>query len=204
MSTLEYMGKRLDIIAGTSTEVDEFQQAFAHINMAAAKRVPDSHAAVATPSLRRMTSGTSAFTPMVKLRPTKNLDLPESLQDAFRHAGVSYNHTGIESLQDSLISAQFQRHVKLQDHYKTACISGHDSLAERLFQAEGDLKKMSSILYQHTPYQTVSLCSPEIEKQLTSMDRQLQVKDGELLEAEGNELSLSDPKVRAFIAKYGR
>jgi hypothetical protein len=36
------------------------------------------------------------------------------------------------------------------------------------------------------------------------MEADLENKSHDLLEAEHNELSLSDPKVRAFIKKYGK
>jgi hypothetical protein len=198
------MGKRLDIVATSTKDCDEFRHALAHIQAAAAKRMPETHTTVATPALRRMTSGTSAFTPMVKLKPSQSLDLPVALQDALRHTGISFNHDSIEDLQDSLLQAQHERHKKLQDHYESTTTSTHVGLAERSSKADADLRVMMETLYKHTPFQQVSLTNPRWEEQLKAMERELEEKDRELLEAEGNELSLSDPSVRAFIAKYGR
>lgn len=198
------MGERLDTMTRTAQDVDEFQQAVAHVSGAATKRMPEAHTVAPTPALRRMTSGPSAFTPMVKLKPTKTLDLPQTLQDALRYAGVSYNYDTIESIQDSLRQARLERHKKLQDHYDSTSTSEHATLAERSSKADGDFKVISTTLYKHSPFQQVSLTSAGLQKQLNSMEEQLEEKERELLEAEGTELSLSDPKVRAFMAKYGR
>ena len=141
---------------------------------------------------------------MVKLKPTKTLDLPAALQDALRHAGIPFNQDSIEGLQDSLIHAQLERDKKLHDHYKSASTATHDRLAERSSKADGDLSVIHDALYKHTPFQQVNLTNPRLEQQLKSVEKQLEEKDRELLDAEGNELSLSDPKVRTFVAKYGR
>ncbi|CAO2652854.1 Nn.00g022650.m01.CDS01 [Neocucurbitaria sp. VM-36] len=204
LSTLEYMGKRLDTITNSANDFDEIQQALAHINSAAVKRVPDTHAAAPTLTRKRTTSGPSAFTPMVKLKPTKTFNLPAALQDALRHAGISFNQDNIEALQDSLIQAQLERDNKLQDHYESNSNSMHDRLAERSSKADGDLRVILNALYKHTPFQQISLTKPKIDEQLKAMERELEEKDRDLLDAEGNELSLSDPKVQAFIARYGK
>ena len=204
LSTLEYMGKRLSIITTSTQDTDGFQQALAHVQVAAAKRMPETHAPVATPGLKRMNSGTSAFTPMVKLKPTSTLDLPSALQDALRYAGISFSQDNIESLQDVLQQAQLERSKKLQDHYESTAISTHDGLAERSSKADADLRAILSALYKHAPFQQASLTDPELDEQLKAMELELENKDRELLNAEGSELSLSDPKVRAFIAKYGK
>jgi hypothetical protein len=204
LSTLEYMGKRLSIITSGTQDTDEFQQALAHIQAAAAKRIPDTHAPVATPGLKRMNSGTSAFTPMVKLKPTSTLDLPVTLQDALRYAGVSFSLDNIESLQDVLQQAHLERNKKLQSHYESITTSTHDRVAERSNKADTDQRAILSALYKHAPFWQASLTNPELDEQLKAMETELQNKDRELLDAEGSELSLSDPKVRAFIAKYGR
>jgi DNA-binding ferritin-like protein len=198
------MDKRLNTITTSAQNSDEFQQAFAQIQAAAIKRMPETPLPAATPSLRRMTSGTSAFTPMLKLKPTKTLDLPVTLQDALRHAGISFAHDGIESLQDSLTQAQLERHKKLQEHYESTTTSTHDRFAERSSKADTDMKAIMDALYKHTPFQQVSLTNPRLEEQIERMERELEKKDRELLDAEGSELSLSDPRVRAFVAKYGR
>jgi hypothetical protein len=204
LSTLEYMSKRLNVVTTGTQDNDEFQQAFAHIQAAAAKRMPETHIPAATPLLRRMTSNTSAFTPMLKLKPTKSLDLPVALQDALRHAGISFAHDSIESLQDSLTQAQLERAKKLQDHYESTATSTHDRLAMRSSKADVDMRVIVDALYKHTPFQQVSLTDPGFEEQIRGMERELEEKDRELLDAEGSELSLSDPRVRAFVAKYGR
>ena len=198
------MGKRLDTITTSAKDFDEVQQALAHINGVAAKRMPDVHAPAPTLTRKRTTSGPSAFTPMVKLKPTKTFDLPTTLQDALRYAGIAFNKDSIEAFQDSLVHAQVERDNKLQDHYKSISISMHDRLAERSSKADSDLRVILNALYKHTPFQQVSLTKSQIDEQLKAMDRELEEKDHELLEAEGNELSLSDPKVRAFIARYGK
>lgn len=141
---------------------------------------------------------------MVKLKPAKGLDLPVALQDALRHVGVSFNHDNIESLQDSLVQAQLERTRKLQDHFESTSTSSHEALAHRASKADADLSIISSTLYKHTPFRQVNLTNPKLDEQLKAMERELERKDRELLEAEGSELSLGDPKVRAFIAKYGK
>ena len=198
------MGKRLSIINTGTQDTDEFQQALAHVQAAAAKRTPETQALAATPGLKRMNSSTSAFTPMVKLKPTSTLELPVALQDALRHAGISFSQDNIESLQDVLQQAQLERCKKLQDHYESTATSIHDGLAERSSKADTDLRAILSALYKHAPFQQASLMNPELDEQLKAMELELENKDRELLDAEGSELSLSDPKVSAFIGKYGK
>lgn len=199
------MSKRLDLISTSSTDVAEFQQAMEHINKAAATRMPDVHAHRPTPVKRRTSSvPLSAFTPMTKLKPTKSLDLPVALQDALRHAGISFHQDSLEGLQDTLIQTQNERNKKVQEHFQATAITTHERVAERTSKADGDLKIILDALYAHTPFQQVSLTNPKLDAQIKAMDRELDQKERELLEAESNELSLGDPKVRAFIAKYGR
>ncbi|KAJ4986808.1 hypothetical protein SVAN01_07735 [Stagonosporopsis vannaccii] len=205
LSTLNYMGKRLEIVSASSTDADEFQQAMTHISQAAAKRMPDVHAQRPTPVKRRTSSvPLSAFTPMTKLKPTASLALPAALQDALRHAGVPFHQDSLESLQDTLIQMQNERDKKSGEHFQAAASTTHAQVAERSSKADGDLKIIMDALYAHTRFQRVSLTNPKLEAQLKAMDRDLDQRERELLEAEGNELSLGDPKVRAFIAKYGR
>jgi hypothetical protein len=199
------MGERLETITTSTKDVDGLQQVVAHIKAAASKQMPDTHAPRPTPPRRRTTSGPSlAFTPMVKLKPTKSLDLPVALQDALRYAGLPFNQDSIEALQDAVVSAQGQREKKLHDHFNTTSITSHERLSERSSKADSDLQVVRDALYKHTPFQQVSLTDPQVEEQLKALDRELEAKGRELLEAEGNELSLSDPKVRTFIAKYGK
>ncbi|EMD64780.1 hypothetical protein GGP41_002948 [Bipolaris sorokiniana] len=205
LCTLEYMGRRLDTVAAKTKEDDEFQQALAHVQAAAAKRMPDMDVAPApTPAHKRAKSSVAAFTPMVKLRPNNALDLPVALQDALRHAGISFNHDKIESLQDSLMQAQMERGKKLQEHYESSATGTHEKLAERSSKADGDMDVIMAALYKHAPFGTIRLTNGKVDAQVKKMEAELEDKDRELLEAEGNELSLSDAKVRAFVAKYGR
>ncbi|KAI8931181.1 hypothetical protein NX059_011532 [Plenodomus lindquistii] len=204
LSTVEFMGKRLDIVNDGTTSSDEFQQALAHVQEAAAKRMPAMPIAAPTPSIKRMGSNPMAFTPMMKLKPSKAVDLPVTLQDALRYAGISLNHEHIQSLEDSLRETHLERDAKLKDHYESTATSTHDRLAERLSKADADLDVIMHALYRHAPFAQVHLTSAKVHEQLTVMEHELEQKDRDLIEAEGNELSLSDPKVGAFIAKYGR
>jgi hypothetical protein len=204
LTTLNYMSKRVDTITTITRDVDDLQQVLLHLNDATKKRLPETHAVRPTPP-RRLTSGNSlAFTPMVKLRPNKSLDLPAALQDALRHAGVPFYQDSSEALQDTLIHAQLEHEKKLHDHYVSTSTSSHDRLAERSSKADSDLQVIHDALYRHAPFQQVHLTDPKLDEQLKLMEMDLEDKDRELLEAEGNELSLSDPRVRAFVAKYGR
>ncbi|KAF2846478.1 hypothetical protein T440DRAFT_432437 [Plenodomus tracheiphilus IPT5] len=204
LSTVEYMSKRLDIINDGARSSDEFQQVLTHVQGAAAERMPSMPIAAPTPSINRMASNPLTFTPMVKLKPSKALDLPVTLQDALRYAGVSLNHESMEALQESLQRTQLERDGKLTDHYESTATSTHNRLAERLSKADSDLDVIMSALYKHTPFAQVNLTSSKLNEQLMLMEHELEQKERDLLEAEGNELSLSDPKVRAFVAKYGR
>jgi hypothetical protein len=141
---------------------------------------------------------------MVKLKPTKTIELPAPLQDALRYAGIPFNQEGIEALQDSLIRTQRKREQKLQDHYESTSTATHDKLAGRASKADSDLRVIAGALFKHSLFQQVHLTDRRLEKQLKDMEATLEAKNHELLEAESNELSLSDPKVRAFIAKYGK
>jgi hypothetical protein len=192
------MGKRLDTVAKHSRNVDEFQQALAHIEEAATKRMPvPSEEAPATTRKGMPSRSNSIFSPALGLKPTKSLDLPPALQDALRNAGISFNQDSIEALLESVKGIQLEREKKLQDHYKSASTSVQGTLAERLSKADGDLKSITKGLYSHTP-------DPKLEEELRKMEKQLDEAEDQLLSAEANELSLSDPKVRAFIAKYGK
>lgn len=199
------MSKRLDTVNAATTDTDEFQQAIAHISDAASKRMPNVHAQHPTPVKRRTSSvPLSAFTPITKLKPTPTLNLPAALQDALRHAAISFSQDNLETLQDALIHAQGEREKKVQEQFQSTTTTTHERLAERASKADRDLKIVMDALYAHTPFQQVSLTNPKLEAQLKALERELEDKDRELIDAEGNELSMSDPRVRAFIAKYGR
>jgi len=204
MSTIKFMSERLELITEGTRSSDEFQQALAHVQEAAEKRVPPVPVAAPTPSTNRTASNPLAFTPMTKLPPSKALDLPITIQDALRYAGVSLNHSTIEDLQDCILHVQLEKEQKLRDQYDSVATCTHEKLAERLHAVDRDLEVILSVLYKHTPFAQVNLTSPQLTKQLETMELELEQKEGELLEAESNELSLSDPKVRAFIAKYGK
>ncbi|KAF9694117.1 hypothetical protein EKO04_007787 [Ascochyta lentis] len=205
LSTLDYMSKRLDIVSTSSADVDEFQQAIAHMAEAASKRMPDVHALRPTPVKRRTSSvPLSAFTPVTKLKPTPSLDLPAALQDALRQASVSFNQDSLEALQNTLMLARAEREKKTAEHFQATARTTHEKIAERSSKADGDLRIIMKALYAHTPFQQVSLSDARLEAQLKATERELDDKERELLEAEGNELNLNDPKVRAFVAKYGR
>ncbi|KAF2125125.1 hypothetical protein P153DRAFT_400611 [Dothidotthia symphoricarpi CBS 119687] len=205
LSTLNYMGKRLDTVTTQTKDIDEFQHAVTHINNEASKRMPDIHTEAKTPTRSRTGSGPLlSLTPGPKFKPAKFLELPVALQDALRHADISFIKNKIETLQDLLVKTQKERANQLQDHYTSTSTSTHEKLAERLSKADGDLRVILDVLYKHTSFQQVKLSNPDLEEELQRMAVELEEKDSELLEAEGSELSLSDPKVRAFIAKYGK
>jgi hypothetical protein len=204
LSTLDFMSRRLDTVTSHTDNVHEFQQALEHINSAAQQRISDLNTEALTPSRRRATSGLKGTFPPVKLKPTKPLDLPKAVQDALRYAGVSFNQNNVEALGESLVKTQLEREKKLDEHYASASSSTQETLAERLGKADGDLKPIVDALYAHTPFSTVDLVDSERETQLKEMERELQNADHELLNAEAGELSLSDPKVRAFVSKYGK
>lgn len=198
------MGKRLDTVTSHTKSVDGFQQALAHVNAAAAQRMLDPSAEALTPSRKRTTSGPKSALFGIKLKPTKALDLPPALQDALRHAGISFNQDSVEGLQESLIKTQLEREKKLEDHYISASSSTHERLGERFGKADVDLRAILDALYSHTPFSQIHLTSLELEEQLKDMERELVDSDHKLLNAETNQLSPSDPKVRAFVGKYGK
>lgn len=199
------MGKRLETVSAHTKHVDEFQQALAQIGEEAASRTSDADADVVTPSRKRATSGPrSAFSPAVKLKPSKSLDLSPALQDALRHANIAYNYDSPEALLDSMTTARIERDEKLREHYNSSSASAHDTLAERFGKADGDLQTILAALYSNTPFQQVHLTDPKLEKELKDLEEALDRANEQLLSAEASELSLSDPKVRAFITKYGK
>jgi hypothetical protein len=205
VTTLDYMAKRLNTVNDYTRNVDEFQQALAHINEAATKRMQDMGTEVSRPDLGRTKSGrNSIFSPALKLKPTKALDLPPALQEALRHASISYNQDSVEALQESLRKIQIERWKKLQDHNDSDAASTQAILAERLGKADADLRSIFGPLYKHAPFQQVNLVDAKLERELEKMDRELDDASEQLLNAEAHELSLSDPRVRAFIAKHGR
>jgi hypothetical protein len=199
------MGKRLDTVAKHTRNVDEFQQALAHIEEAATKRMPAPSEQVPATTRKSMQSrSNSIFSPALGLKPTKSLDLPPALQDALRNANISFNQDSIDALLESVKVIQLEREKKLQDHYKSASTSVQGTLAERLSRADGDLKSITKGLYSYTPFHQVHLADPKLEEELRKIEKQLDEAEDQLLSAEANELSMSDPKVRAFIAKYGK
>jgi hypothetical protein len=198
------MGKRLNIVTEYTDNIDQFQQALVHVGDAAAKRMPDAVPDI-RPSGRRTISGpNSVFSPALKLKPSISIDLPPALQDALRHANISVNHNSIESLLDVLNKTQLERDTRLREHYDSSSSSAHSTLAARCSTADVDLRSILKPLYSHTPFQQVSLTNPKLEDELKRMEEELETANDLLLTAETNELSLSDARVRAFIAKYGK
>lgn len=199
------MGKRLNSLTRINEEADGFRRALSHINEVTSKRMMNTATVQATPSRRGTTSAPSlAFTPMVKLRPSRALDLPPALQDALRHVGVPFNQDSLEALQDSLSHVQVERTKKLVEHYETAAMTSHDRLAERSSTADVELRTVLDAVYKHTSYRQVQLADAALEAQLKSLEREIEGRSQDVLEAENNELNLNDPKVRVFIAKYGK
>jgi hypothetical protein len=185
--------------------MDGFQQALAYVNAAALQRMPGPNVEALIPAGNRTTLGPkSNIFAGAKLKPTKALDLPPVLQDALRHAGISFNQDSIVALQDCLARTQLEREKKLEEHYMSASSSTHERLAERIGKADGDLRAISDALYSHTRFSTIQLSNAELESELRDMERQLEDSDQKLLSAETSQLSLSDPMVRAFIRKFGR
>ena len=198
------MRQRLNTVTESTMHADEFQQALVHVSSAATKRMPDIRPQSPTVLKRRtISSPLSAFTPIAKLKPAEPLDIPMALQDALRHAGISFSQDSVDALQDTLVQAQHERERKLQDYFHSSSVSAHETLAERSNKADRDLRAIMETLYAHTPFQQVSLTDAKIDAYLKRMGREFEENNDDLLEAEGNELSLRDPRVRAFIAKYG-
>ncbi|KAF2877588.1 hypothetical protein BDV95DRAFT_481501 [Massariosphaeria phaeospora] len=207
LSTLDYMGKRLDTVTSDIKNVTEFQQALTHIGDAASQRMPNPHVETGIPSRKRAPSAAKSaftFTPAIKLKPPKTLDLPLALQDALRHAGISFSQDSVGALRESLAKTQLEREKKLQDHYTSAAASTHGILAERFSEADVDVRIISDVLFSHTAFNRVSLTNPRVEEDMKMLERELESADQKLLAAEADELSLSDPRVRAFINKYGK
>lgn len=200
------MGKRLDTVAKYTRDVDEYQQAFMHIRDAATARMPKpSDEASPSAARKRAPSGSkSIFSPALKLKPTPSLDLPPALQQALRRANISYSKETIDVLLESVAQTQLEREKKLQNHYDSSSSAMQAALAERLSKADGELQSILKPLYSHTPFRQVHLTDPKLEEELTLMERELGEAEDQLLSAEANELSLSDPRVKAFIAKYGK
>lgn len=200
------MGKRLDVITARSEEVSDFHQALAHVHAAAQHRQEDltAQAKASSPALKRAVSLSKSGFPPIKLQPTATLDIPAALQDALRHAGISYNHENISALKETLLNTQMEREKKLSDHYDSASSSTHEQLAQRLGKADMDSKLILDALYAHTPFSTVRLMDPEVERKIREKEKELEEAEMALLSAETAELSMGDERVREFVGKYAR
>lgn len=198
------MSKRLDTINSHTQNINEFQQALKHIHGAALERLPETSTEALSPSRKRAPSNTKSAFPPVKLKPTKSMSLPPALQDALRYAGVSFNTDSIEALRSSLIKTQLERETKLADHYTSAAHSTHDQIAERLDKVDADSRAILEALYAHTPFASVQLKDPGVERILRETEGKIETAEMELLGLEASELTLGDPKVRAFVEKYGK
>ncbi|KAF2105797.1 hypothetical protein BDV96DRAFT_655271 [Lophiotrema nucula] len=199
LSTLDFMSKRLNTIASHTKDVDEFQQALTHIGEAALQRMPGPHADTSSPTRKRATSGPrSAFSPALKLKPTKSLDLPPAIADALRHAGVSFNVDSIESLQETLINTQVERETKLSEHYVSSTTSTQEILAARLGKADLDVRAIFDALYLHTPFKEVHLVNPKLEEQMKATEKELENADRSLLELESSEMNFGKLALKGF------
>jgi hypothetical protein len=59
-------------------------------------------------------------------------------------------------------------------------------------------------LYAHTPFVTVQMKDPEVERMIRETEGRIEDAEMELLGLETGELSLGDPRVKAFVEKYGK
>jgi hypothetical protein len=199
------MGKRLDVVGSHANDLSEFQHALGHIKKVTTSAMPDTNVTPATPGIKRTTSlSKSAFTPALKLKPSQTLKLPSSVQDALRYANVPFNHDSINALRETLKAIQLERQQKLQESYDSSCTSVHGTLAERMSRMDAEQHAILSSLMLHTEYKEVHLTDPKIEDELRRLEKDLNDANEQLLVAEVNQLSLDDPKVRAFVTKYGK
>ncbi|KAH7121016.1 hypothetical protein B0J11DRAFT_533181 [Dendryphion nanum] len=204
LSTLEYMSKRLDTVGSHTKNVDEFQQALVHIQATALQRMPDPVPEVPSPNRKRTISAPkSAFSPAFKFKPTKSLDLPPGLQDALRHVGVSFNQETVNALCESLVHVSLDREKKLEEQYVSASASTQERLAGQLGKRDAETTSILNALYSQSKFKQVSLVDDRLESELNRVEGELDVADRKLLEAETEALSLSDPKVREFVERYG-
>jgi hypothetical protein len=172
----------------------------------ALKRAPETHPAPSSPSKLKRAHSSNAKSPFptIKLKPTQSIALPPALQDALRHAGLSFNSDSIDALRSSLMETQLQREKKLAEHYASATRSTHDQLSERLGKADTDTNVILDALYAHTPFATVQLRDPVVERKIAETEGKIEDAEMQLLGLEASELSLGDPKVKAFVEKYGK
>ncbi|KAF2733298.1 hypothetical protein EJ04DRAFT_553447 [Polyplosphaeria fusca] len=205
LSTLHYMSKRLDTVTTHTATLDELQQALAHVNRATSQRTPPSNTDLSSPARKRATSGPKPgfSSPVVRLKPPKAIELPAALTDALRHAGMTASHDSVESLRETMMNMQLERESKLDEHFSSIMASTHASVATRLGKADIDWGAISAALFSHTPFQAVRLTDPKLEGDIKNMERELETASQSLLDAEGNEISLEDAKVRAFVSAYG-
>ncbi|KAF2196410.1 hypothetical protein GQ43DRAFT_484974 [Delitschia confertaspora ATCC 74209] len=202
--TLDYMSKRLRIVDDHAKGVNDFQLALEHISQAAAKKLEDSVSGVeSTPRARAGSKRPSLLSPLVALKPPKRIELPPAVEDALRHAGISIDQNSMEELQETLTKAQHEREKKLSEHYASDSSSAQGTLADVIGKADVDLAGVIASLYKYTPFQTVHMMDPDIEKRMEKREKELKEADRELLTAEAHQLSLGDPKVQAFVNKYG-
>ena len=198
------MSKRLDTVASHAKNVDEFQQAISHIQATASERLTQSIPDIPSPNRsRRISTSKSAFSPAFKFKPAKPLDLPPALQDALRQAGVSFNQESVEALRESLVHISLERETKLEEQYMNALSSTQSRLAEQLGVRDTDSRGILNALYSQTGFKEVRLVDKKLDDELNRIERELDASDGKLLEAETEALSLSDPKLRDFVKRYG-
>lgn len=198
------MGNRFNTLTAHTTTIDEFQRALNHMHTVASERIPAATTDPVSPVKRHAPSTSKSGFPLIKLKPSKALDIPVALQDALRNAGVSFNQDSIEALRESLVKTELEREKKLAEHYASATASTHDQLAERLGKADADRQVILDALFAHTPFASAQLVDPKLERKLRKAEQDVLDAEQELMNAETNELSLDDSRVRAFISKYGR
>lgn len=205
LSTLDFMSARFDTLTSHTRTMDEFQTALMHVHTAALQHLsPDPTTEAKPPLKRHPTHKSQSSFAAIKLKPTKSLDIPPALQDALRHAGISFNQDSIEALRDSLVKTQLEREKKLAEHYVSASSSTHDELAQRFGRADAEARVITDALYAHTPFGTTRLVDPEVEQGIEKAEEDVRDVESELLNAEANLLSLDDARVREFVRKYGR
>ncbi|KAF2272485.1 uncharacterized protein EI97DRAFT_436864 [Westerdykella ornata] len=206
LSTLDFMGKRLDVIAARSEEISDFYRALNHIHAAAKQRQEEitTQPKSSSPVLKRTVSHSKSAFPPITLKPTSTLNIHPALQDALRHAGISYTQENIAALKEALLTTQLEREKKLSDHYDSASSSTHEQLAERLGKADAEARVILDSLYAHTPFATVRLRDPEVERKIREKERKVEEAEMGLLSAETGELGLGDERVRAFVERFGR
>jgi len=197
------MTKRLQIVDDRAQQANDFHLALEHIGRAATEKsqVPQTEQ-LESPRKRALSTAKSLFPP-VTLKPSSALHIPPAVEEALRNAGISFNLSSAETLQETLAQVGLEREQKLRDHYSSASSTAQQTLADVVGKADVELLALTHALYSYTPFQTVHLANPSLEQQMDDREQELEAADQSLLTTETSELSLTDPKVKAFIGKWG-